>query len=145
MHILMTALMAWAAVYTGLPIPVSTPNVVLVDRCDIPRMFFNDPSFPCSESMIEALYEFETQTIYLPNTWSPVDFRDVSVLLHELVHHMQGMAGVRDATQCAARDIEKPAYDAQIAFIEAAGAPGFETIGINPLAYMMLTHCASPP
>lgn len=36
-----------------------------------------------------GLYDGETSTVYLIMPWSPKDAADVSVLLHELVHHRQ--------------------------------------------------------
>ena len=36
-----------------------------------------------------GLYDAEAQTIYLTKPWSSVNPRDISVLLHEMVHHRQ--------------------------------------------------------
>lgn len=36
-----------------------------------------------------GLYEKETSTVYLIQPWNPKNAEDVSVLLHELVHHRQ--------------------------------------------------------
>jgi hypothetical protein len=44
---------------------------------------------------------------------------------------------------CAAEALEKPAYDAQFAFLEAAGADPYETIGINALKLIFVTNCMS--
>lgn len=42
-----------------------------------------------SGGKIRGLYDAEEQTIYLTQPWSASNPRDVSVLLHELVHHRQ--------------------------------------------------------
>ena len=42
-----------------------------------------------SGGRIRGLYDADTGTIYLTKPWSPDDLHDVSVLLHEMVHHRQ--------------------------------------------------------
>ena len=38
---------------------------------------------------VEALYSDQDHSIYLPEGWRADDLRDRSILLHELVHHLQ--------------------------------------------------------
>lgn len=42
-----------------------------------------------SGGRLRGLYDADSGTIYLTAPWSPGDPRDVSVLLHEIVHHRQ--------------------------------------------------------
>lgn len=42
-----------------------------------------------SDGRVRGLYDAETETIYLTKPWSPDNSRDISVLLHEMVHHRQ--------------------------------------------------------
>ena len=42
-----------------------------------------------SGGRIRGLYDADTMTIYLTEPWSADNPRDISVLLHELVHHRQ--------------------------------------------------------
>lgn len=145
MKTLMTALMVWASAQTGLPVPDTHPTVVMADSCEIEREYRGDPNWACTGDgmRITAIYNQETRTMTLPDTWSPDSLYDVSILLHELVHHMQAEQGLTNGkVECPGRDIERPAYEAQLAFIEATGLPGFQTLGINGLAYNMLTNCS---
>lgn len=143
MEKLILALMAWASAHTGLPVPTTTPTIIAADRCEIERLYFDDPNRECSDVMsIVAVYDHRIEAMFLPDTWAPDQLYDISVLLHELVHHMQAAAGITAETVgCVGAEIEKPAYDAQIAFLRAAGVKPLETMGINDLSYMMLTMC----
>jgi hypothetical protein len=42
-----------------------------------------------------ALYDDATQTIYLPQNWSDRTPAELSVLVHEMVHHFQNVLGLR--------------------------------------------------
>jgi hypothetical protein len=55
---------------------------------------------------------------------------------------MQHHAGV-EGVPCKAEALEKPAYDAQFAFLEAAGVDPYETVGINALMLIFVTNCMS--
>lgn len=142
---LMRSLMTWAAPATGYPAPDSVPRVRFADRCDIEAFVFPDAGRECDTEHgegVQAAYEHHSATIYLQTGWSPTDLSDVSTLLHELVHHMQREAGLTmDTVGCPPRDLEKPAYDAQIAWLNASGVDAFETIGINGLFYVIITSC----
>jgi hypothetical protein len=85
---------------------------------------------------------YEAGTVFLPHEWDASNLYHVSGLLHEIIHHMQAEEGQTPQTVgCAASALEKPAYDAQIAFLEAAGVDAFEVMGINGLALMFFTTC----
>lgn len=141
---LMRALMAWASVQTGLPVPERLPGVERRDRCAIQALA--NPESECrSEGGAVAIYDHRSQTVTLPVSWSATRLYDVSVLLHELVHHMQAVAGVTvETAACRGRDVEQPAYEAQMAFIEAAGVDPFAMMRIDALTLMLITACGDP-
>lgn len=141
---LMRSLMTWAAPATGYPVPESTPRVRFADRCDIEAFVFPDASRECDADGegVQAAYEHHSATIYLQTGWSADSLFDVSALLHELIHHMQREVGLTiDTVKCPPRDLEKPAYDAQIAWVNATGEDAYEVLGINGLFYVMITSC----
>lgn len=144
MEKLILALMVWASAQTGLPVPEKIPEIRSADRCEIERLYFGDATRNCDEAVmkVQAIYDHRFSLLYLPDTWSPGDIYDVSMLLHELIHHMQAQAGVTaDSVRCVGREIEKPAYDAQIAWLKATGLDPLEAMGINDLSYTLLTMC----
>lgn len=146
MEQLLLALMVWASAQTGLPVPEELPEIAIEKQCEIERLFYDNSERDCGESPIsvQAIYDTRHSRMLLPESWSAKNLYDVSMLVHEIVHHLQTSAGVTPASvSCTGRDLEKPAYDAQIAWLEAAGLDAFETMGINRLAYRLLTMCES--
>jgi hypothetical protein len=144
MNDLMVALMVWASAQTGLPVPDELPTVKYADRCEIERIYYNDGARDCSKSVlrIQAIYLHDRDTIYLPDTFDVNKLFDVSVVLHELVHYMQDKAGMEMPGTCHQEKIERPAYDAQIAWLNATGKTAYDVMGINGLSYYILTTCA---
>lgn len=63
-----------------------------------------------------ALYEGEERRIYLSRDWSPDNFHDLGILLHEFIHHLQIIGKLE--YPCG-RGIEIPAYALQEAFYNA--------------------------
>lgn len=143
MDALATALMTWAAAHTGLPVPDEMPTYRFYDRCEIHRYVMDDGTAECKEGEgTYAAYDHRTNTLFLQDNWHAGDNYHVSALLHELVHHMQAKAGItRDTVACIPGEIERPAYEAQIAWLEAAGLDAHETMGINPLWLFIRLSC----
>ncbi len=144
MEQLLQALMIWASAQTGLPPAEELPEIQIADQCQIERIYYDDANKNCQDSAmrIQAIYDPRDSRMILPDSWSEKSIYDVSMLVHEIVHHLQAEAGITPSTvACSGSEIEKPAYDAQIAWLEAAGLDAFETMGINKLAYRLLTMC----
>lgn len=80
-----------------------------------------------------GLYDAETGTIYLVRPWSMRSPSDVSVLLHELVHHRQ--VGARHWV-CPGQQ-EEPAYRLQDAWLAEQNA----SIDINWIAVTLMAGC----
>jgi hypothetical protein len=137
---LMRALMAWASPRLGLPVPDELPRVVRKDHCGLQAIAYPGRDCPDEGSRVLALYG--SGVMWINNDWRADSLRYVSILLHELIHHMQHHAGV-EPIPCAAKALEKPAYEAQFAFLEAAGVDPYETIGINALMLIFVTNCMS--
>ena len=49
----------------------------------------------CDREDSLAVYDDETKTIYLPKKWAGTTPAEISILVHEMVHHLQGMAKTR--------------------------------------------------
>jgi hypothetical protein len=137
---LMRALMAWAAPRLDLPVPDELPVIVRKDHCGLQAIAY--PGRACLDEGRGVLALYGSGVMWLRDDWSADSLKDVSILLHELVHHMQHHAGV-EAVPCKAEALEKPAYDAQFAFLEAAGVDPYETVGINALMLIFVTNCMS--
>jgi hypothetical protein len=67
---------------------------------------------------VVAIYNDMTKTIFLPDAWTGTTAAEVSVLVHEMVHHLQNLAGL--TYDCPAAR-EKPAYLAQDKWLQQHG------------------------
>jgi hypothetical protein len=67
---------------------------------------------------VVAIYNDKTRTIVLPDGWKGKTPTEQSILVHEMVHHLQNMAGLK--YECPAAR-EKPAYWAQDAWLALHG------------------------
>lgn len=139
MKALMLALMTWASAQTGLPVPERVPAIQVKSPCEL-HAIMQRPE-PCDKAVLRVGAIYMPNLIVLPAAHDPRDLYAVSVLLHELVHHMQFENGDngRSCPERAAR--EKVAYDAQIAFLEATGHEAMKLMGIDGLTLLLLTNC----
>jgi hypothetical protein len=85
-----------------------------------------------------AAYDDRTRTIYLPQGWTGGSAAELSVLVHEMVHHLQNSAGA--SFECAEAR-EKPAYEAQARWLAAFGSGLGAEFGIDPLTLLVRTSC----
>ena len=91
-------------------------------------------------SHLQAFYLPDKTTIYLPNTWRAGNLKDQSVLLHELVHHLQRTNNFK--TSCPAV-WERQAYELQFDWLrEHRINDPYMFIGTNVLTVAMLGMCS---
>jgi hypothetical protein len=88
---------------------------------------------------IVALYDDRARTIYLSDDWSGRDAGEISVVVHEMIHHLQNLAG--DTYSCAA-EREKLAYKAQERFLELFGRSLESEFSLDPMTLLVRTTCA---
>lgn len=105
----------WLDEYTDLPRRAVAPEIRLASTATVARLA---PMRAASESShTRGLYDPDSETIWLVRPWSAKNPYDVSVLLHELVHHRQAAHG---HWYCPGAQ-ELPAYRAQQAWLNALG------------------------
>lgn len=90
------------------------------------------------ESGIIALYDDEARTIYLPKAWTGATPEELSILVHEMVHHLQNSAGA--GFECPEAR-EKMAYEAQARWLAMFGSDLSAGFGIDPLTLLVRTSC----
>lgn len=86
---------------------------------------------------IVAFYDRKTATIFLSSDWDGSDLADKSILVHELVHHLD--ASTED-WQPSMDGGERLAYDLQDRFLQANGSDLFTALGIDPFSRLMLSE-----
>jgi hypothetical protein len=89
-------------------------------------------------SDVVAFYENASQTVFLREGWTPSGAADLSVLVHEIVHHLQNVAGMKYGCPAAR---EKLAYAAQRKWLELLGRNFFEEFETDPMTLLIRTSC----
>jgi hypothetical protein len=87
---------------------------------------------------VVAMYNDRTQTIYLPDGWTSASPTDQSILVHEMVHHLQLRAQLKYG---CAEEREKLAYEAQDKWLALFGKNLGEEFGLDPFTVLAKTLC----
>lgn len=94
-----------------------------------------------SRLRIPSRYDDAKRTIYLSGDWNGKAPESVSLLIHEMTHHLQNIAKI--PYPCPQwRD--KLAYVAQERWLAAYGRSLEKDFGIDPLTYLLSTECYIP-
>jgi hypothetical protein len=91
-----------------------------------------------SQQETVSLYDDATQTIYLPKGWSGATDVEVSILVHEMVHHFQNLLGLK--YECA-QEREKLAYVAQERWLVRSGRSLASDFDLDPFSLLVTTTC----
>ena len=140
---LLGAIATWLAAEFGLPKGVEPPAIKLLSPRKITALRYtgialDDPSImadvPRGQRETVATYDRYERVILLPERWTRSTAAELSVLVHEMVHHLQHAGGLRYECPQAS---EKLAYDAQEKWLRLFGrslAADFEVDGFTLLA-----------
>ena len=151
---LVATLLAWIVAQTGLAAP-NPPRIVFVPKYQLselyrgvsngerePQAIFSNikgARNPNDPAGVQAFYVRDDATIYLQTDWRPVGLRNQSILLHELVHHVQRFNRVNPSCPGS---LEKRAYDLQAEWLrERSVRNPSELIGSDQLTVAILTAC----
>ena len=91
-----------------------------------------------AQSTTVAIYIDGEQTIYLPQGWTGRTPAELSVLVHEMVHHLQNLGGLKH--DCP-RAREKLAYAAQERWLKRFGRDLEGEFEINPFTVLVNSTC----
>lgn len=138
---LISALVLWLSLNFGLPQSEDHPTVLLVPPEHLAARRYGAQR-AASGTEVVALYDPREQTVLLPHGWDRSEVADVSVLVHELVHHLQAKAG--EEHRCPAAQ-EKLAFNAQDAWLKLFGTSLAESFGLDPMTLKVRTSCFSLP
>ena len=140
----------WLASNFDLPRATEIPSIRYAEASKIAALRYNGLAVASSDmtsSIPRAVFERTTvavyldaeKTIYLPDEWSGRSPAELSVLVHEMVHHMQNLGGIRH--ECA-RQREKLAYAAQDKFLRLFGRDLEGEFEVNPFTVLVHSTCA---
>jgi hypothetical protein len=85
-----------------------------------------------------AVYHDARRTIFLPEGWTGESPAELSVLVHEMVHHLQNVGAVK--YECAAAR-EKPAYLAQNRWLQQFGQNLETTFEVDLFTVVVKSTC----
>ena len=87
---------------------------------------------------IVSVYDDTTKTIYLPVGWTSSKPADLSVLVHEMVHHLQNVAGLK--FECP-QEREQLAYSAQERWLGLFGHDLLHDFELDGFTILVKTKC----
>ena len=141
----------WLAANFELPRAMELPRVEYAPTAKIAALRYNGGAVTASaeatgsiaraafEQTTVAIYVDAEKTIYLTDEWSGQRPAELSVLVHEMVHHMQNLSGIRYECQ---QQREKLAYAAQDKFLRLFSRDLEGEFEVNPFAVLVRSTCA---
>ena len=109
MDALLTAIVIWLSANYGLPATFNHPHIERVPSIEMAALRYKgllaaqqreiseiqnrEASYEQMRDVV-ALYDDRTNTIYLSDKWTGRTPAELSVLVHEMVHHLQSKAGL---------------------------------------------------
>lgn len=143
MNALIAFLTAFIVANSDLPPAPIEPIVQYQDRETLWHMNHPGATFRPERQQYDALYR--NDFLYLHDQWKAGDLHDVSILAHELVHHLQHHS---DKVYACEKEKEAHAYHLQIEFLERFGdmttEEVFEVMGVNGVWLHQQTVCPPP-
>lgn len=153
METLLTAIVTWLSIGFGLPADYDHPRIEYLAPAKMSAVqlrgqaaahspaLSGEASAPAGVALqrdVEALYDDSTRTIYLPEGWTGKTPAGVSVLVHEMVHHLQNVAGLEYECPQAR---EKLAYVAQNQWLARSGRNLVDEFELDALTLLLRTKC----
>jgi predicted metalloprotease len=149
---MLTDIVTWLSANTDLPATYDHPRVEFVTPAKMHAVRFGgrSGSGPAStaevghmapwnlDHEVEALYDDTSHTIYLHHGWTGTTPAEMSVLVHEMVHHLQNVAGLN--YECA-QAREKLAYVAQDKWLAQFGRNLGKEARLDAMTMLVRTKC----
>ena len=142
---LIAAIEGWLLNQLSLPPNDHKPNIELVPAQTIVAMRYplfskqqwSDQSALSLHDTV-AIYDDSTQTIYLADDWNGSTPAELSILVHEMVHHFQNIHGLK--YECA-QAREELAYRAQGHWLGLFGHDLASDFDLDPFSLLVKTRC----
>ena len=144
----LTSIVNWLTGNFDLPASSEHPRVELTPAPQLTAMRHSPSQLefaiidqPMSKRQVLSAYDSANKTIYLPDGWTGRTPEEQSLLVHEMVHHLQNLAGRK--YECP-QEREKLAYVAQERWLSPSGRDLKDGFGIDPLTLLLRTECHVP-
>jgi Domain of unknown function (DUF6647) len=139
LQVLLEKVCAWLVTGFDLPAATKLPTVMIVPPVRMAALRYHGLA-PISSDASDfiALYDGRGRTIYLPEGWRGATAAEVSILVHEMVHYLQDMAGQR--FECVEQE-ERLAYAAQDRWLVLAGSSLERAFGVDAFTVLARSTC----
>ena len=137
MNALLTAIVTWLSVSLGLPTTYDHPAIKLLPATQIAEIRYGTTDSH-NRREVMAVYDDATRTIFLAVEWTGRSPADLSILVHEMVHHLQNVGGLQ--YECPASR-EKIAYAAQDAWLGVFGLNLQSEFELDRMTLKLTTEC----
>jgi predicted metalloprotease len=145
MNALLTTIVLWLSLNFDLPANYEPPTVAFVNIADITSKQYAGAFAPeatmssgKNDRTVVAFYDSPKRTIFLAEGWTGNTPAESSVLVHEMVHHLQNLAG---QTYNCPEEREQLAYQAQEKWLSQMGRSIHTEFQIDPFTLLVMTHC----
>jgi hypothetical protein len=145
MEALLTAIVMWLSTNFGLPASFDHPRMKFVSAAELnaPLRGKADEkqggvSAAQASSDIVSFYSNESKTIYLEERWSGKTPADLSVLVHEMVHHLQNVGRLKFECPQAREEL---AYKAQNQWLGLFGRDLEQDFQLDGFSVLVKTKC----
>jgi hypothetical protein len=127
----------WLSANFDLPVPEQPPRLATLPASDLVSMRYG-PEARIEPGQVVAVYDDAAETIYLSQGWTGRTPAELSVLVHELVHHLQSSAN--QSFSCPA-ERERVAYQAQGAWLALFDESLVTAFDIDAATLLVSTVC----
>jgi hypothetical protein len=134
---LLTLILVWIGANFDSPATFDHPRIEQVPAAQISDMRYAGVPLARRRDVV-AIYNDRKNTIYLADTWRADSPRDLSVLVHEMVHHLQNRANI--AYECPGAR-EELAYAAQALWLQHFGDSLEAAFDVDPFTLKVTTSC----
>jgi hypothetical protein len=154
MNTLLTMIVLWLSITFGLPADYEHPRIEFVPGKVLAAMHFGEVPLETwnqaasavggagdfePQHAIMAVYSDTTRTIYLAEGWTGTTPAELSILVHEMVHHLQNVGGLRYGCH---QERENLAFTAQDHWLRLFGRTLSGEFGLDGFTLLVRTTCA---
>jgi hypothetical protein len=144
MEALLTAITLWLSTNFILPATFDHPRIEFVSSKEMTALFYagigrqEQAGMVSDPSDVVSLYSNESKTIYLLHGWNGKTPAELSILVHEMVHHLQNAGQLNFACP---QEREEVAYNAQDRWLGQFGTDLMREFQMDPFTILMKSKC----
>ena len=144
MEALLTAIALWLSINFQLPANLNHPAIKFVSATEMieplkkNKLRTSDVSASEISWDIVSLYSNESKTIFLLDGWTGKTPAELSILVHEMVHHLQNVGQLKFACP---EEREELAYKAQESWLHLFGHDLEHDFQMDPFTILVKSKC----